>query len=351
MTECSGSDRNPIQRRSFLKTAATGITAISSVAVASLAGLQVLPLASAGSAASPKTKSCETLVAQFYKTLTDQQKKLMAFDFDHPLRNAVDNNWHITKAVIGDAFTPDQQQMIRDIFVGLHSEEYQDRVMQQVEHDNRNTNRRNGFSGCTVAVFGQPGENGASGDGFEFVLTGRHVTRRVDGNSVQGAAFGGPIFYGHAHESFNEKPNHPGNVYWYQAQRANELFQALDGRQRNLGLRSDPRDEAASETVRLRGKDAQLTGIPVSEFSADQKDLARKVMADVLAPFRSEDVQESMQLIEAGSFDRLHFTWYKNLDVGNDGVWDVWQIEGPNVVWYFRGDPHVHTWVHIRQPA
>ncbi len=40
--------------------------------------------------------------------------------------------------------------------------------------------------------------------------------------------------------------------------------------------------------------------------------------------------------------DNLHMAFYKNMDVGNDGVWDVWQIEGPSMVWYFRGDPHVH---------
>ena len=33
-----------------------------------------------------------------------------------------------------------------------------------------------------------------------------------------------------------------------------------------------------------------------------------------------------------------------------DGVWDIWQIEGPSMVWYFRGAPHVHTWVHVRDP-
>jgi hypothetical protein len=24
------------------------------------------------------------------------------------------------------------------------------------------------------------------------------------------------------------------------------------------------------------------------------------------------------------------------VDIGNDGVWDVWQLESPNMVWYFR---------------
>ena len=40
-----------------------------------------------------------------------------------------------------------------------------------------------------------------------------------------------------------------------------------------------------------------------------------------------------------------------NQDVGQDGVWDVWQIEGPSMIWYFRGDPHVHCWAHIKERA
>ena len=58
-----------------------------------------------------------------------------------------------------------------------------------------------------------------------------------------------------------------------------------------------------------------------------------------------------MKIIEDSGFDNLHFAYYNNMDVGNDKVWDVWQIEGPSAVWYFRGDPHVHTWVHIKRPV
>ena len=92
-------------------------------------------------------------------------------------------------------------------------------------------------------------------------------------------------------------------------------------------------------------------GLPVAEMSADQKELVRQVMQDVLAPFRELDRIESMKLIEKASFDALHFSYYKNMDIGDDGVWDVWQVEGPAMVWYFRGSPHVHTWVHIRDTA
>ena len=42
-------------------------------------------------------------------------------------------------------------------------------------------------------------------------------------------------------------------------------------------------------------------------------------------------------------------SFYKNHDIGGDGVWDVWQLESPNMLWYFRGSPHVHVWVNIRE--
>ena len=256
--------------------------------------------------------------------------------------------WLLLRAYwIGTFLNKDQQQMVRDIFMGLHSEEYADRVYKQVHEDAG----KPGFDGSAVAMFGQPGEK------FEFVFTGRHVTRRCDGNSVEGEGFGGPIFYGHAAHSFNETADHPDNIYWYQAKRANEVFKALDGKQRKLALLETPRPEKATETVALSGADKGLAGIPMTELSTDQKGLVRKVLADLLAPFRKTDADKAMKMIEAGGFDHLHLAFFNGkdgdgnpYDIGNDGVWDVWQIEGPNMLWYFRGEPHVHTWVHVREP-
>ncbi len=327
---CPDCDSARGTRREFMKsTAAVGLAAASS---GLLTGIPAI--AKDGPAAKP-----ETLVQQLFGTLNDQQKKTIVFPFDHELRSAINNNWHITKTRLDRDFTKDQQDLIRQIFNGLHSPEWAEKVVAQVDHDG-------GFGGSSIALFGEPG----SGK-FEFVLTGRHVTRRCDGDSVEGAAFGGPIFYGHAAEGFNESAEHKGNVYWYQAKRANELFEALDGRQRKVALRTDARDEQGTVTVKLRGKASELTGLPVSDMSADQKELARKVMADVLAPFREADRAESLKLVEKNGFDNLCFSYYQNMDIGDDGVWDVWQIEGPAMVWYFRGKPHVHTWVHIRESA
>src|SRR5216110_528507 len=324
-----------VTRRTFLKT-----TSVAAATVAVAGPASMLAATPAGKAAAERATS-ENLAATLYSSLSDVQRKAIVFPFDHPLRSKVDNNWNITDKKIFEFFTKDQQAMIREIFTGLHSPEYAERVLRQVEHDGG----KEGFGGCAIAVFGQPG----SGK-FEFVLSGRHVTRRCDGDSVEGAAFGGPIFYGHAAKSFNESADHPGNIYWYQALRANEVFKMLDGKQRDLALLDEPREEKGTDTVKLMGK-TDLPGIPVSALARDQKELVRKVMADVLAPFRKADADEALKLIEKNGFDNLHMSFYKNEDIGHDGVWDIWQIEGPAMLWFFRGAPHVHTWVHVRESA
>ncbi len=322
----------PFPRRSFLKTAVAGLAATSTVG---------LGLPSLLAAPSPKEKS-ETLAAQLFGSLSAEQRTRLCFPFSDPLRNKVDNNWLITGKPISESLKPDQQDLVQQIFVQLHAPSFADRAMAQMVHDSEGK----GFNGGTsVALFGEP----SSGE-FEFVLTGRHCTRRCDGNSVAGAAFGGPIFYGHqAGSKDREASSHPGNIFWHQAQRANELYQALDGRQRALALvDGTSRPERASETVTLSGKKTGLPGIPGSELSGDQRRLVRKVMVDLLAPFRPADTTEAMQLVDAQGIDSLSLAYFKQQDLGNDGVWDVWQIEGPNLLWYFRGEPHVHCWVHIR---
>jgi hypothetical protein len=313
-------DCNLVDRREFLKTAAA----------ASLGAMTA--------AAAPKAvvRPSETLVTTLYKSLSPEQRAAICFPFDDPLRSKVDANWQITKPKIS-SFAPDQQAMIQEIFRGLHNPDFYDKVAYHIEEDAQ------GFGNYAVAIFGEP-DTGK----FEFVVTGRHTTARCDGDSVEGAAFGGPIFYGHASQSANEKPDHPGNVYWFQARRANEVFKALDPKQRERALVDEPRAEKANATVELRRRGEQA-GLPVSDMSRDQKKLVEKVLADLLLPFRQKDRDEAMRLIKAnGGVESLWMSFCKNLDIGDDGVWDVWQLESPTMVWYFRGNPHVHTWVNIR---
>jgi len=328
----AGSD---LERREFLKTVTIG--------GAGLATSLALPALSAGvppmmKATASQAGASETLAATLHKSLTPEQKRVVCFPFDHPLRSKVDNNWHITPAKLGEFFTRDQQAMAEEIFRKLHNPEFIDKVMYHINED------AGGLKNYSVALFGEPG-SGA----FEFVLTGRHCTARCDGETVKGTAFGGPIFYGHASQSFNEKPDHPKNVYWYQARRANEVFEALNPKQRKMALLGDAREEQATATVALKKPGDHLEGMPISEMSRDQKQLVREVLHDLLLPFREHDRKEALKDITADAgLDALSMSFYKNADIGNDGVWDVWQLESPTMLWYFRGSPHVHVWVNVR---
>ncbi|MGC6465376.1 MAG: DUF3500 domain-containing protein [Akkermansiaceae bacterium] len=319
-----------LDRRHFLRQ--------SGALAAGLVGASTIPIIGAEK---KKKATSETLVKTFYDSLTEEQRKKICFNYDHPLRLKVDANWHVTKLLVED-FSKDQQAMIKEIFMKLHSEEYARIVYDQVEWDGGIS----GFEGgSSVAIFGTPGTGK-----FEFVLTGRHCTRRCDGDSDEGVAFGGPIFYGHATKG-TEKADHEGNAYWYQAVQANKVYAMLDGKQRKQALLERSRGERGTKTTQLSRKKNGLEGIRVGELSGDQQGQVKKVLGDLLAPFREHDAKEALQYVEAGGLDNLHMAFYQKENIGNDEVWDNWQLEGPNVIVYFRGKPHVHAWMHIRKPV
>jgi len=321
-------------RRDFLRTAGA----------ASLAAVAAGPLSSLGRAAEPAdTSPPESLVKVLYDTLTPGQREKLCFDWDfkHPqhglLRTRVANNWHITEPVINsDFFTGDQKAIIRDVFEGIIQPDWHARIDRQLDDD------AGGFGEeQNIAIFGTPGEGQ-----YEFVMTGRHMTLRCDGNSSDHLAFGGPIFYGHAANSlFNEPASHEDNVFWPQALAANQLFSMLDGKQRKQALVAKlPKEEA----VGFLGTGQTFPGIPVPDLSADQKGLVQQVLAKLVEPYRQSDRDEVAHCLEAqGGLDRCALAFYQEGDLGDDQVWDCWRLEGPAFVWYFRGTPHVHVWVNV----
>ena len=85
-------------------------------------------------------------------------------------------------------------------------------------------------------------------------------------------------------------------------------------------------------------------------MSRDQQELVEKTLASLLRPFREADRDEAMRLIRAtGGVEALSMAFYQSHDTGGDGVWDVWQLESPTMIWHFRGAPHVHVWVNIQE--
>jgi hypothetical protein len=325
-------ERDLRPRRDFLKQA--GALAISSAGI---------PLLSAQSRAAEKAKPPETLVKILFDSLQEKQKKAVCFDWDHVdkkrglLRTRIENNWKITTPTVkSDFFSKAQQALIREIFEGMTHPDWHKRWDQQLKDDVGGFGRSQ-----SIAIFGTPGTKQ-----FEFVLASRHMTLRCDGNSAEHVAFGGPILYAHEGQALYEQPHHPGNVFWHQARAANKLFDMFDGKQRKQAL--VVKGMPSEELVGFRGIQGEFDGLPVSEFAKDQKGHLQSVLKLLLEPFRQSDQDEVTRCLKVqGGLDACRLAFYQQGDLGKDGVFDNWRLEGPSFVWYFRGTPHVHVWVNV----
>lgn len=326
---CPECDQN-LDRRHFLTT-------VGSAALA--AGAAPLYLDTRSACAAPSvTSPPETAVKALYEVLSEAQREVVCFPFDHELRNRINPNWQITKPTIGDDFYSNEQRDLMDqIFRGVTSEDGYERFLKQMEEDS------GGFGNYSMAIFGAPG----SGK-FQWEMTGRHLTIRADGDRTDNRAFGGPVVYGHG--TGDGVAGLPGNVFYYQLKQANEVFQALDGNQRKKALLPKAPPEGR---VAIQGMGRRYPGIAVGQLSEDQKELVEQTIKIILAPYREQDVQEAISVLkEGGGLEQLRMAFYRtdasgNPDLGDDGQWEIWRLESPTFVWHFRGAPHVHTYVNV----
>lgn len=326
-----------LARRAFLRQVVTSTAAL---ATGGLAAWQV-PLACP--APSPKS-AAETSVRALWESLTAAQREEVCFDWNYRdkkrglLRTFVANHWQITRPCIrGDFFTKKQQWLIHDIFKGIIHPDWYAKFLKQLRDD---TLGHEWGTDQSIALFGRPDQAP-----FQFVMTGRHLTLRADGHTEGRVALGGPIFYGHAATGFNEEVHHPGNVFWPQALEANKLYQMLDGKQRRQALVAKRPKE---ERVEFHGVNGSFPGLPIKEMSEDQKKEMQQVLRKLVEPFRVEERDGVLESLDKqGGLDRCSIAFYEEDDLGDDGEWDNWRLEGPAFVWYFRGSPHVHVWVNV----
>lgn len=285
-------------------------------------------------------KPAEGLVRELYATLSPEQKKVVVLPWNHveegekiPTRLRMFNG-AIDDKVIGDEYTKAQQELIERILRSICSdEEGYRRISRNGDFDGSGS-----LQGCGAHLFGSPED----GQKFAWVFAGHHLTVRCDGNSVEGAAFGGPMYYGHSPNGYSDE-----NVFNFQTKSVISVYDALDEKQRTKATVSgSPGEHAAS--IKLRPAEQAKPGIAYQELSADQRDLVEKVMRDVLSPYRKEDADEVMQIIKAtGGMEKIHLAFYQDGKMRDSERWHFWRLEGPGFVWNYRVLPHVHTYVNI----
>jgi len=328
---------NQLTRRNLLQSAG-----------AALGVLATAPLEKLFPSAFANDANIDSLAMQLYKSLNDSQRQKVCLPTNHPRRQFVSNWWYIHPEYrVPSTFNTEQQELIRKIFDSFHSVDYQDAVNEQVLLDQYGDEK----NAPAVGFFGTPEDRD-----FEFLFTGHHVTRRCNAHSDKGQGFGGaPVFYGHyphpvdrMNDNFREAKDHPGNPYWYQGKNFNRFVESLDGKQQAKGLVShEPRSESPEAVVKMA---TEKRGLSCSDLSGDQKRLFVETMRGMLAMFRPGDINATIETIEKKRIvDQLSVSWFGGkYDIGSDKVWDTWQIEGPDMVWYFRGEPHIHCYFQLK---
>jgi hypothetical protein len=314
----------PLDRRDFLRIAGVGATAA--------LALRGVPAVFAQDA-KPKPGRAEDLIKELHAGLSDEQKTKVVSKFEDPARMGIYN-----KAIgktIGESYTKPQQELVERILRAIAAPD--EAAWKQISRGGTWDGSK-AFQNCGANIFGDP-----STGKYTWVFSGHHLTLRCDGDSEEGAAFGGPLYYGHSPNGYSAR-----NLFNYQTLGVLSVFDALSDSQRKQAVVKGTPGEGPG-SIKFRASAEAKPGIPCAELSADQKGLIEKVMRDILSPYRKEDVDEAMQVVKAqGGVDKINLAFYKEEDaVDPKEPWHFWRLEGSGFVWNYRVLPHVHTFVNI----
>jgi hypothetical protein len=309
-----------MSRRGFLRAAGVGATAL---AMSPYAGLRAQEI-------KPSDRLAESLLRELYSGLQEDQKKSVVLPIDAPERLKYYNAALGKK--IGDVYSKVQQEQIVRILRALSSG---DEGWAQISRGGT-WDASKALENCGANLFGD-----LQGK-YTWVFSGHHLTLRCDGDTEEGVAFGGPLYYGHSPNGYSER-----NLFNYQTRSALAVFESLskDEREQIVAF-EDPAE--GLDSVKFRCTCDSLPGIQVNQLNKESRKLVDKVLSDLLSPYRKEDRDEVRQVIEkTGGMEAMHLMFYREKDAKPSQPWSFWRLEGPGFVWNFRVLPHVHTYVNI----
>lgn len=284
---------------------------------------------------SPRLDPVPDLAARLFDALDAGERAEACVGYDHPLRQ-----YHNRGVDTGGIWALKLDREARSILVDLvHaglSATGRERVPRQFLLS------WPGIHATRLLVCGNPHE-----PPYQILVTGPHLNLRLGGRSREGVAFGGPQVYGD--QRGNGRPGLPGNVYRYQLERAHEVFASLSPAERKAA-RLD-RSPVQTDIV-LRGRTGAFDGVPVGDLPAKSRGLARGLAAAILENYPDDDVAYAWDCIERnGGVDALFLADYEQDHQGGrragQGPSQIFRLEGPSAVLYFRGEPHVHAFLNV----
>jgi hypothetical protein len=334
---------DPVDRRNFMKVVSGGAVAMAAVGAPTAAATAGATFPPATPASSPRPG--EELVRELFASLTAAQRQQVVHPWDHllpgnnpiPTRLRMYNSAIFGNARISQVYTPAQRGLVDQVLHAISSgEDGYHQLSREGTWDGSGS-----LGNCGAYLFGNPDQGR-----YSWVFTGHHLTVRCDGNSEPGAAFGGPMYYGHSPNGYSNR-----NCFYYQTQQVRQVFDSLSAQQRQVAVRNGtPHEGAPSVTFRTPGE--AMPGLAAADMTADQRQLVQQVMRTILSPYRQEDADEVMEIVRRnGGLEQLHLAFYRDPDSNDDARWHFWRLEGPGFVWNYRILPHVHCYVNISSHA
>jgi Protein of unknown function (DUF3500) len=274
----------------------------------------------------------DVLARRLYSGLDAAQRADTCVSYDHPLRQYHNRGvWGGGREVFF-GFSREQRGILTDLMYAGLSAEGRRRLPKE------DVTQWVGVNGLRVLICGDP-----MSPPYQVILTGVHLNLRLGGKSAEGAAFGGPQVYGD--QRGDEQVGLPGNVYRDQFLIGQRLLRSLDdGRRKHAVL-----EEAPVQTqVELQGRHGSFQGIPVAELTPESKAVARELVERILSTYEPGDVAYAREcLVANGGLDALSLSYYQHGQDGNIPEAQVFRLEGPAAVFYFRGYPHVHAFLNV----
>src|SRR5262245_58010685 len=277
-------------------------------------------------------QSVDSLAQRLYLSLDEDQRAETCVPYDHPFRQYHNRGvWGGGRSILF-GFSHSQRQTLTDLLYAGLSQEGRTRVPDEY------FSRWSGVYSMRALICGDP-----TSKPYQVILTAPHLNLRLGGMSSEGAAFGGPQVYGD--QRGNEIAGLPGNLYRDQFLLAQRLLRSLDAGRRKDALV----EEAPVQTqIELQGRHGSFPGIPVAELSLESKVLAKQLVDRILSTYSPDDVTYARECLAAnGGLETLFLSYYQHGEDGDIPEAQVFRLEGPGAVFYFRGHPHVHAFLNM----
>jgi len=274
----------------------------------------------------------DALARRLYTSLDFDQRADACVEYDHPMRQYHNRGvWGGGRSILM-GFDRKQRQILTDLLYSGLSSEGRERIPREY------FTRWPGVHSMRVLICGDP-----TSPPYQIILTGAHVNLRLGGKSREGAAFGGPQVYGD--QNGNNRAGLPGNLYRDQFLAAQRLLRSLDDGRKKQALIA----EAPVQTqIELQGRNGSFPGIPVAELPSEGKSMARELVQRICSTYAPDDVAYARQCLDAnGGSDGLFLSYYQHGEDGDIPEAQVFRLEGPAAVFYFRGHPHVHAFINV----